>query len=256
MISLKDAQQNNFATSTRAELRAYAEELGLENVSPTANSMQLRKLVCSALGLAVDADGHVATAPKITLNRSGDHIFPSYNLTPNGIWQGRRHRMSIPRPEGVKIGQAEGYAWNGKHTYYIAYDEVDSVPEPIFNIIATNKRRRAKSVRPEGGEMGELTTAWEFDAMPMNYLGLDEETRNRAGSLQEWYQSRGTQWFHDKSDREIQQIAQKLEVPATAWQGDKLPPRILSPEELRLRVIENLFGFADAEAPPNEQIEA
>lgn len=256
MISLNDAQENKFATSTRSELRAYAEQLGLENVPPNANSATLKKLVCNALGIALESEGASAPTPKVTTIHGGDTIFPSYNLTPNGIWQGRRHRLSIPRPDGVKLGAAEGFAWSSKHTYYIAYDEVQDVPEPIYNIIVTNKRRRPKMVRPDGAEAGEFTTAWDFDAVPMNYLGPDEDTKDRAGSLLEWYQSRGSAWFEDKTDRQLRQIAAKLEVATTAWNGDGQPRRMLNTEELRGAIMEFLYGYADAQAEPNEKIAA
>lgn len=255
MIPLKEAQKENFAKSTRPELRRYAEELGIESVPADANAAQLRKMVCSALGIAIEAEGKSAPAPQVVATSGGDKIFPTYNLTPNGIWGGRRHRISIPRPEGMKLGQAEGFAWNGKHTYYVPYDEVDSVPEPIYNIIVQNKRRRPKSVRPEGGTEGERTTAWEFDAAPVAYYGIDEETKNRAGSLLEWYQARGSAWFAELTPRQLEQVAAKLEVSRTISQGEKLPPRLLSHDELRDRVMEFLYGYADAKVEPNPAIE-
>lgn len=256
MITLNDAQENKFATSTRSELRAYAEQLGLENVPPNANSATLKKLVCAALGIALENDGAAAPTPKVTTMHGGDSIKPTYNLTPNGIWQGRRHRLSIPRPDGSKYAEAEGFAWSSKHTYYIPYDEVIDVPEPIYNILVTNKRRRPKMVRPEGGDPGEFTTGWDFDAMPINYLGVDEATKDRAGSLLEWYQARGTGWFEDKTDRQLRQIAGLLEVATTAWNGDGQPRRMLSTDELRDAIMEFLFGYADAQAEPNEKIAA
>ena len=133
MIPLKQAQETNFATSTRAELNKYAQELGIaDDLPPNANAATIRAKVLAALGIAAQPGTEPAaggSAPKIERNASND-IFPSYNLSPDGIWGGRRHRMSIPRPEGSKNAQAEGFAWNGKHTYYLAYDEVTDVPEP------------------------------------------------------------------------------------------------------------------------------
>ena len=257
MISLKDAQESGFATSTRAELRKYAEELGIENIPKDTNAAALKKMVFNALGLPMNPEqSGAAHKPVVSTTRGGDTIFPSYNLTPNGIWAGRRHRMSLPRPEGVKIGQAEGYAWNGKHPYYIAYDEVDAVPEPIYQIIITNKRRRPKMVRPEGGELGEVTTGWDFDSMPMSYYGVDEETKNRAGSLMEWYRSRGTEWFNKLDYRQLSQIAGKCEVSMSQFVEPGVPRRQLTENELRGRLLEFFFGYADAFAEPNTAIEA
>ena len=256
MIPLKEAQEQNFSKSTRAELLAYAQQLGVENIPEKATAAMLKKAVASALGIAIDVEGRPAPSPIVTATSGGDKIFPSYNLSPNGIWGGRRHRLSIPRPEGSKYAAAEGFGWNGKHTYYIAYDEVDAVPEPIYNIIVQNKRRRAKSERPIGGEQGEQTTVWEFDNVPLAYYGVDEETKNRAGSMLEWYQSRGSDWYATLTERHMQQVAIKLEVGQTVAQGEKLPPRVRTPDELRVAVMEFLFGYADAQVEPRPEIEA
>lgn len=254
MIPLADAQAKNFSDSTRTELRAYAEELGIDNISDTANAEQLRKMVCGALGIAVEVDGRAAPQPVVRNTHGGDKVTPPYNLTPNGIWEGRRHRLSIPRPDGMKLGQAEGFGWNGKHTYYIAYDEVDAVPEPIYNILATNKKRRVSAVKPAGGVEGELTTKWDFDAVPMNYYGVDQETAMRAGSLMEWYRGRGSEWFTQLTDRQLVQVARMLEVPTQVHLGTGLPPRILPMEELRGNVMVFLYGYADVDVEPNKAL--
>lgn len=252
MIPLAEAQAKNFSDSTRAELRAYAEELGIEGIPDNASAATLRKQVCNALGIAMEVDGRVAQTPTVRNTQGGDRVLPPYNLTPNGIWGGRRHRLSIPRPDGVKVGQAEPFWWNGKHPYYLAYDEVDAVPEPIYNIIATNKKRRVSAVKPQGGADGELTTKWDFDAVPINYYGVDPETKDRAGSLLEWYQARGSKWFNDLSDRQLMQVARMLEVPTQQHVGDKIPPRVFDIGEMRARVFEFLYSYADAEVEPNE----
>lgn len=255
-ISLNEAKKTAFVTSTRSELRAYAEELGIEHVPANADAKTLRRMVCRELGVVIDVEGVAAPAMVVKTTQGGDAIFPSYNLTPDGIWGGRRHRMSLPRPEGAKMAQAEGFAWNGKHTYYIPYDEPVAVPEPIYNIIVQNKRRRPMNVPTPGGELGERTTEWEFDNAPMHYIGLDPDTKDRAGSLLEWYQSRGTEWFANKTFRQLGQIAAKLEVRQTQFMGSGVPRRPLDEEELRGRVMEFLFGYADAEADENKKIAA
>lgn len=255
MIPLKDAQAKNFSESTRAELRAYAEEIGVEGIPDNATAAVLRKMVCRALGIAMEQEGRAAPAPRIIKHTANsDSLFPSYNLSPNGIWGGRRHRLSIPRPEGAKYAAAEGYSWNGKHTYYIAYDEVDAVPEPIYNIIVTNKRRRVTTVPTPNGDPSERTTKWEFDSAPIRYLGVDPETANRAGSLLEWYRARGSEWFKELTPRQVMQVARVLEVPMTQYMGDRVPRRELSADEVRDRVLENLFSFADAVVEPDTSI--
>lgn len=257
MIPLKEAQKTQFANATRAELRAYAVELGIENLPDNADAKHIKRVVCNALGLVVDtADGHAAPMPaSIMPENGGSNLFPSYNLTPNGIWGGRRHRLSIPRPEGAKVAQAEAFSWNGKHPYYIPYDEVDAVPEPIYNLIVQNKRRRVAAERPQGGEMGEMTTRWYFDSASVNYIGVDPETKNRAGSLLEWYRAKGSDWYNTLTDRQLGQVAAKMDIPTREHLGDKIPPRIMSADELRSRVLEFLYSYADVKVEPNDKIE-
>lgn len=259
MIKLADAQAQNFASSTRAELRAYAEELGLDNVPDNATSAVLKQRVMAALGMVVPNSGGGASpvaAKPIKAGKSAA-IFPSYNLTPDGIWEGRRHRLSLPRPEGSQLAQAEGFDWNGKHTYYIAYDEVTDVPEPIYQMIATMRRVRVVPRRTTlaDGTL-EVTTEWAHDPVSFSYLGPDPLTGKRAGSLMEWYQSRGTQFFHERSLRELSAIAVKVDRPVTRYVGPGLPPQPLNEVELRESLLEFFFGYPDAEADANEAIEA
>ncbi len=256
MISLTDAKASNFTTSTRAELNAYATELGLEPPKG-ANAAVLRKMVLNALGMTDSNHGAPSAPPSVKSGGESDKIFPSYNLTPSGIWGGRRHRISLPRPEGSRLAQAEGFVWNGKHTYYVPYDEVIDVPEPIYQILVTNKRRRPTTIEtqiPGGGT--EKTTGWEFDNISFQYIGADPETQNRAGSMMEWYQSRGSEFFKKLTMRQMQLIAQKVELPTEQRIGPGVPPRVLGEDELRGRLLEFFFGYADAEAEANDKIAA
>lgn len=256
MISLKDAKASNFSTSTRAELHAYAIELGMEPPR-NANAATLRKMVFNALGMVETTPGAQSTMPLVKSSGESDKIFPSYNLTPNGIWGGRRHRISLPRPEGVRAGQAEGFAWNGKHTYYVPYDEVIDVPEPVYQILVTNKRRRPKMVETVIPGVGtETTTGWDFDNNSFQYIAVDAETANRAGSMMEWYQSRGTDFFRKLTMRQMQLIAAKVELATEQRLGHGVPPRMLNEDELRGRLLEFFFGYADAEAEANDKIAA
>lgn len=257
MIDLKTAKETNFVNSTRKELHAYAVELGIDNVAPNADAKTVRVLVMNALGMAPQDTAPAPHQMPVVSSGGSDAIFPSYNLGVQGLWGGRRHRLSIPRPDGAKLGQAEGYAWNGKHTFYIAYDEVTDVPEPIYQIIVTNKRRRPfqeRSVQGDGSV--EITTGWAFDAASMNYIGVDPVTKNRAGSLMEWYQSRGTAWFDKLTMRQMGLVAARCDIPTTQSMGPMSPVRILSEDELRGRLKEFFFGYADAVAEPNPDIEA
>lgn len=213
MQSIESAAEGRFESSTVEELKEYAKGLGIdEQLKGNESSDKIRAMLLTALGLAVKGEVPKPLGMPRVVN-AGEAIFPEYNLSPVGLWGGRRHRIKLPRPEGSKMANAEGFGWNGKETYYIAYDEVTNVPEPILNILRTNKRRRSYQnpvAMPDGSK--EITTAWAFDDIAFSYLGVDPDTAERAGSLLEWYQRKGPSWFNKRSLRELQLIAGKIEL--------------------------------------------
>lgn len=233
MITLEEAKRSAFENATIPELRKYCEQAGIE-FAPADSGPVLRKRLRSNFGIVSAANQFTAPRKKAKPKSS---IFPEYNLTPDGIWGGRRHRVRLPRPAGIKEGVAEIYGWNGKHGYPIKYDEVDLVPEPILNILKDKKRPRP--VRVDKGN-GEITTSWEFDDFPFSYLGVDEDTKDRAGSLTEWYQQKGAKWFQGLSIHELQSIARLIELSIMG--EDKKP---LEKSDLLARLNVFFFGYPD-----------
>jgi hypothetical protein len=220
---IENAASERFERSTPEELNAYISELGIESDVPfRLTSDQKRRGLLTALGIEV-RQNDVGSRPGPKIARSGEDIFPPYNLTAEGVWGGRRRRIKLPRPDGAKLENAMPFSFNGKALYYVAYDEVQNVPEPIYNLIVTNKKRRPVQIRtqtPEGAT--EITTGWEFDDVPMSDYGLDPETKDRAGSLMEWYQAKGPSWFEKRTLRELQLIAARCEVSMKGYDNKPL----------------------------------
>jgi hypothetical protein len=245
MLDIQTAADERFESATLPELREYAKELGIEeSLKPTMNGEKIRGLLLAALGIEQKMAAALRPAP-MRVVRGNESIFPSYNLTPLGVWGGRRHRVKLPRPEGQKIANAEGFGWNGKATYYVPYDEVANIPEPILNIIQQNKRRRAFQKRipmPDGTT--EITTAFEFDDIPLSYLGVDPETKDLAGSLMEWYQSKGPEWFEARSISELTSIGKKCDLPMRTDRGKDSRP--MEHEEALATLKLFFFNFPDA----------
>lgn len=243
MIPLDQAKENRFEHSTREELAAYLTDIG-EEVAARAKAETLRKLLLDKLGIAdvytQALEGRPAAAP---VRKAGEQVVPAYNLTAQGKWGGRRHRIKMPRPDGTKNARAEGFSFNGKATYWIPYDEVVSVPEPILNLLRTNKRRRPIRIntRLDDGST-EITTGWEFDDVPFSYLGPDQETAHLAGSLSEWYQAKGPAWFEARTLRDLQLIAQKCEVSVNRRENGAAKTQEDLCGDLKLF----FFGYADA----------
>lgn len=242
MLSIDDAKASRFEQATLPELRAYADQLGID-YAPTAPGATLRRKLLEACGLPTEVAATQAVPakrPKIASAREA--IVPPYNLTPNGLWGGRRHRVKLPRPAGSKLAAAEGFGWNGKHPYYLPYDEVVAVPEPVLNILRENTRPRPiqrKIPMPDGSV--EVTTDWVHDPMPYQYIGVDAETAHLAGSLTEWYQQRGPAWFDKRTHAELRQIAGLCEISLLGH--DRKP---VAQDEALARLKTFFFGYPDA----------
>jgi hypothetical protein len=235
MISLEEAKKQAFENATIPELRKYCEQAGIE-FAPADSGPVLRKRLRANFGITSASQQFAAPRKKA---KAKSEIFPPYNLTTDGIWGGRRHRIRLPRPPGVKEGVAELFGWNGKHPYPIKYDEVDLVPEPILNILKDKKTPRP--LRVDRGN-GEVTTAWEFSDANFSYLGIDEDTKDRAGSLTEWYQGKGVKWFQERTLADLQAIARLIELSQL---GDDRKP--LDRENLLGKLCLFFFGFSDPE---------
>jgi hypothetical protein len=233
MISLEEAKKQAFENATIPELRNYCLTAGIE-FAPADSGPVLRKRLRSNFGIASAAQQFTAPRKKA---KAKTEIFPPYNLTTDGIWGGRRHRIRLPRPPGVKEGVAEMFGWNGKHPYPVKYDEVDLVPEPILNILRDKKSPRP--IRVDKGN-GEITTSWEFNDLSFSYLGVDEDTKDRAGSLSEWYQNKGVKWFQERTLPELMAIARLIEISTNG--ADKKP---LDKDGMLGRLCLFFFGYED-----------
>jgi hypothetical protein len=96
---------------------------------------------------------------------------------------------------------------------------------------------------PETGAV-DVTMELRIDERhSISYMGVDPKTADRAGSLTEWYQTQGPDWFRERSDFELQQIAEKLEMGYTDKDG-----RPLERIHVLNKMIAFFFGHADARA--------
>lgn len=240
-ISIEQAQKDSFQSSTREELITYCDSLDLkvDRRSPKAMIVAL----CNELGLAPPGHNPVTHNIRQAVRAKGN-VLPPYNLSPNGVWGGRRHRVILKRPEGVKIEGGKVFGWNGK-PFAIPFDEVCSIPEPFYNILCETISPRTKSVDVPLGD-GTIEKHIQIVAgnqtYDFHYKGVDPETADRAGSMSEFYRSKGPQFFADLKLSEMREIAKLCDV--NLRDEDKQ-----SKDELRLRadLMIFFFGYADVE---------
>lgn len=238
MIPFEQAFESKFEASTLPELRQYYKERFGEDPSPKANGPTLKNKLLRAMGLTNEY-----AAQQRAVKQSADPIFPDYNLTPHGVWGGRRHRIRVARPaDATKNENFWGGSINGANAYYIKYGEVQDVPEPVYMRIKELKRPVPRSVEVGDPRTPDVITEITLeDRHGITYLGVDPATAHRAGSLTEWYQNKGPSWFRARTDRDLQLIAQRVEI---VWQDDKKRP--LPRQEIQDKLIEFFFSYAEA----------
>jgi hypothetical protein len=215
-----------------------------EITNAAGNLGDIRDSILSALGLTSTTAAYVGKGIKVSAK--GDEIYPPYNLTPNGKWGGRRHRIVLPRPDNT-IAAAESFQWNGKAPFYVPFEEPCDVPEPIYHQIKDLKRVQVKT-EPNGGD-GELTTQFSQPSAPYSYLGVTPGTADLCGSMTEWYQLKGPRWFSARSERELELISARLEVEIVDRDGKRLKH-----EDMIARMLEFVYGSSSVTEDDVEEV--
>jgi hypothetical protein len=245
-ISYDTAKAVKFENSTLPELRAYHAERFGEAAPAKMNGPTIRTKLLRAEGMVNEFSG-----AKVGVFRASDTpIKPDYNLSANGKWGGRRHRIKVSKPRDATKNEAVlPISINGAANYYIKYGEVQDVPEPVYLRLKmlTVPVPTPKRTVFEDGTVEVTTLLNETDKYPISYYGVDPNTADRAGSLSEWYQMKGPDWFRERTERDCQLIAAEIEMP---WRDEKKQP--LPARQILDQLIEFFFGFADA---TNDSIE-
>lgn len=240
MIPLEEALKTRFSTSTREELVAYAKQAGHKH-APNIKTAALREGLLNTLGVPAQ-DLPAASQPRAIAARSSE-VIPDYNLTPNGLWGGRRHRITLHKPsDAPKSCEGVPFQWNGKPQFFVTFGEPVDVPEPIYERMRELKRGTGKMKLLDNGEVETEFTHREVHAF--NYHGVTPGTENLCGSIKEFYQAKGASWFHKLERRPMLQIMALIEKQPTVGRGEKERPML--DEELRGVLLQEFFGFSDA----------
>lgn len=251
MISLEEAQKTGFRESTLEELRAYYAEIG-KKAPGAAKSEYLARGLRADLGIPENTfEPHKTRPVKV---KGG--IYPPYNLDLDGKWEGRRHRIKVRKPAdsveketGLYI-HANGTFGCGHLGYPIQFGEVQCVPEPVYlrlNEIEATSFREVKT----GGTEDAPDIVTEFNTTEkkylVDYLGVDKDTADRAGSLQEWYKDQGLAWFNALKPRELRAVADRLEVSRQIKNSHTGAVSEASDSEVLARVMTFLYGDPEVE---------
>lgn len=241
MISIEEAQASAFQSSVTDELRAYCDQAGI-GWHHREKDQTLRARLCDALGILNPTKPQKIVRP-LNVKSKGD-IFPPYNLTGNGKWGGRRHRLSLNRPPDAKI-EAGKYFNAGGIKFGLEYEKLTAVPEPVYLQLMATRRVQAKNMPHDLGD-GVVERRTDFfdvgEKYPFSYRGVDPDTADRAGSLAEWYQDKGPKWFRELPPRDIERVMQYCDVHPKTYR-DAMPTH----EDKVDALLIHFFGHADVE---------
>lgn len=246
MIPLAEAAKNMFATSTRAELRAYCRECNIP-IGPNIGTDAMVKRLMEQLGLSsnVQPVDKQTNAYRVKQFRAKVDVTPPYNLTFNGIWGGRRYRIKLHKPgSAVKAEKGILLSVNGKIPYRVPFGEWERVPAPIVNRL--RELTRAVSIQKED-EQGNVTTTWEHSEPVYAFeIQTDPATADRAECAKDWYYDKGPKWLYDRTPLELRQIAEYIQLD-TSTRADNGQRRAKNHEELRQALSVHFFGHPNME---------
>lgn len=246
MIPIEEAKAKGFRESTKEELRSYFDEIG-KKWPTAAKSDSLARTLRAEFGIAENT----FETPKVRVLKAKGGIFPPYNLGQTGKWEGRRHRIRVKRPEGATESENGLFLWaNGSYSghptgYPIVYGEIQNVPEPVYLRLQELDAVRFRKEKVGDDEITEFdTTERKYS---VDYIGPDPDTKELAGSLQEWYRMQGPKWVQELKDKEITAVADRLDVSRVIRNTHTGTVTEASVDEVRRRVMVFLWSESEVE---------
>jgi hypothetical protein len=211
-----------FSGGSKEELREAARDLGVE-LPPNINEENIRNKLRAKMGLMAPK------AEEFVPQEASPGERP--NLSGNGRWGGRRHDVTLQRPQGHEEDYV-GFGWEGP-PLYIAYGVRTAVPEPHWNAIQNAKKNSFNVLCEVNRQQGVLRdeTVRSEQAYPYMYHGVTKGTEHLPGSLLEWYQ-----WEAKKRDYFARTKKAALEG-IYAELSSRIAPEKWDKERLRFEVL-------------------
>lgn len=216
--NLTRAIADDFKSVSGPELKAFANQLGVD-YHPNIGDEKLRARMLHKLGREVveipgDDEFEQVSGP-VPGGPEGIPIkeLMALNLTPDGIWQGRRRIVSIVRPDIYKGTQPHPFRW-GRHLCMIPYNRPVSVPYPIYHIMRRSEFKEVEQVRTQGRDgtpkiVNHFTTVnrWRYTDM-----GDDPKTAHLPVSQKQQFRqvAEATDLFKGWNRRELTRLARRL----------------------------------------------
>lgn len=220
MISLEQAKADGFRISTKEELRAYLEELNVPvSQKESGNYQLLLSKLLTVVGMVANGAGPKPTQRRVpdSMNPSlGENsIVPPYNLRlDRGNWEGRRHRVTLNKGDDTPKREKMRRFTINDYVCEMTYGEPTSIPEPFwFHLRDTETAEPRPHSEYDGNHLVRTTTMLvPRPAFNYSHHGVDPETADRAGNLQEWYYAKGEDWFSALNPQQTLRVAKELDV--------------------------------------------
>lgn len=243
------AKAERFERCTPKELREFGREQGLK-FGPNTSAETMQRKLLEHCGLTLNNE-----QSNVVRHRATNSITPPYNLTFEGIWEGRRRRIRVPRPaDALKGDGAISVSVNGKAPYLIKFNQVEAVPYPIYNRLNEIRAVRAIQVTNPDGTSG---TEFNHDDPKILFhdLGDDPDTADRAVDLADWYRGRGPQWFRDRKTHELRSIATVCQLNQHVKNEAGTGTRPMNHDELLAALFVHFWNDLDVIEEGNEPVE-
>ena len=230
------AIDSDFKFCDKAELREHCKELGIP-VGPNTKEDAMRVKLLAHYGKQSEFEPARATARKGIRSR----VLPPVNLIfEKGQWGGRRHAVTVFRPKDEPdIAGGFDITVNG-YAYPVVYGELSKMPEPHYLALKNMHSVRGRitlAPNPDGGNPLPTTTLMSERRFSMDYVGVVPETAHLPGSLVEYYNGLGQQFFEDLDSKQVRELCMYIgDIPMR----DKMD-REFDAELLRSKLIAYFF---------------
>ena len=222
-LNLAEAIANNFATCNREQLEAFAEMMEID-FHPNIADERLRDRMLDRIGKTLNqgepleissdpsAEAFEVRAPDKYTTKDLNELM-ALNLTPNGKWEGRRRKVSVPKPENLKGQQAHPFSW-GKHMVMVPWNVPVSVPYPIYEILRNGQSFQIEQERTTDKRGTPKIINHRVEEMRFRYadMGDDPETLNRPTSQREQFRkvAEATEYFKDWNRAQLARLCKRL----------------------------------------------
>lgn len=174
------------------------------------------------------------------------------NLTPNGIWTGRRHLVTVINNTGDPNLKGLTVHWEGKPCDFL-FGVEKSVGEPWWNVVKTTRTTLLSwsTVTENDGTKRIVYKDNTTPSISYHYGGVDPETEHLPGSLLEYFQNLARQKdnFKRYKRRPLLNILSQLRPEIGETRTEKM-----SDSDLRYAVLQFLGpDFSMDEADEHEE---